>query len=74
MTSTNEVNVRACVGDKHANVADVYIDGKPYEFRPHRETADNYAVKINAIACHSHGKALAWAKENGDYLGKAVCP
>ncbi len=65
---------QACLGDKFANVADVYIDSVCYEYRPRYGDAEAFVSTANAIAAHSVGKAILWIKEHGHYLGRVPVP
>ena len=71
MPNTAGLIIRACVGDQHANVMDVYINNVPYEYRPRADAAST-ARKVNRMAIISHGKALQWVKKNCQYIGKAL--
>lgn len=73
MSNTPGLRIHACVGDKFANVMDVYINGTPYEYRP-RADAESTARRVNNMAIHSAGKALIWVKKNCTYLGKSEVP
>lgn len=68
--SEQPLNLHACIGDLHANVVDVYINGVAYEYRPRIGCAEDCVRKIKQLLSHSKGKTLVWIKAHCDYLGK----
>lgn len=72
--SERPLQLSACVGDVHANVVDVFINGICYEYRPKTGCAEDCVRKIRQMIIYSKGKTLAWIKSHCECLGKVEIP
>lgn len=68
-TSTPNLTISVCVGDKFANVMNVYINNVLYEYRP-KADVESTIRKVRTMMSVSHGKALQWIKNYCQYIGK----